>query len=284
MLALIKNPSIRHTFSRNARNKVLKEFNIESLNDSLAKYVKSNESRSINQPIQDIEAAASCAVVICPICQGQYSQFKPFGKIPRPNALCPGCGSLERHRLLWLYLLRKSNFFRDNLKVLEVAPTRGFSDIIKNLPNIDYLSIDLNSPLAMRHMDVTALDLETSTFDCIICYHVLEHIPDDRKAMRELHRVLKPGGWAIIQVPLRKGCPQTLEDLNITSPEMRRQFYGQEDHLRYYGEDYKSRLEEAGFIVTVDEFSSQLSPSMANRFAISVTEDIYFCMKNKSND
>lgn len=280
MLALIKNPSIRQTFSKNARSKVLKEFDIESLNDSLTSYLLSNKKDAVGQLMQDIEAADTNSVVICPICQGQYTQFKPFEKILRLNALCPGCGSLERHRLLWLYLLRRTNFFRDQLKVLEIAPTRGFSDKIKEMPNIDYLSIDLNSPLAMCHMDITALDLESNTFDCIICYHVLEHIPDDRKAMRELHRVLKPGGWAIIQVPLRKGCQQTLEDPNITTPEMRRKFYGQEDHLRYYGEDYKSRLEEAGFIVAIDNFSSQTPPSIAKKLAILATEDIYFCKKS----
>ena len=130
-------------------------------------------------------------------------------------------------------------------------------------------------------MDLTNLTFEDNSFDCIICYHVLEHIPDDKKAMRELYRVLKPTGWAILQVPLLKGIYETREDLSITSPEMRRKLYGQEDHVRYYGLDYKDRLESSGFDVRIDNFSATLAPALINRFRLIANEDIYFCTKSE---
>lgn len=97
------------------------------------------------------------------------------------------------------YTSKENKFFTDKLKILDIAPTKGLSEKIKALPNINYMSIDMNSNLAMRHMDITAMDFPDNTFDCVTCYHVLEHIPDDRKAMREILRVMKPGGWAILQ-------------------------------------------------------------------------------------
>jgi len=135
----------------------------------------------------------------CPCCDGCFRKFLFFGAKPRPNARCPRCGSLERHRLLWLYLRNKINFFSDHLKVLDIAPIHFFQKKCKKLKNLDYISADISSPIAMIKMDITDINLHDNQFDCIICYHVLEHILDDEKAMRELFRVLKPGGWAILQ-------------------------------------------------------------------------------------
>ena len=154
--------------------------------------------------------------VECSVCGRIFSEFNPYGVNPRDNALCPNCDSLERHRLLWLFLKAKTNLLKDNLKVLDIAPTKGISEKIKFMPNIDYLSIDLNSPLAMRHMDITALNLDDNTFDFVICCHVFEHIPNDRKAMTEILRVLKPGGWAILQVPIDIKLKRTHEGSHIT--------------------------------------------------------------------
>ncbi len=221
--------------------------------------------------------------VTCPICSGRFKQFLPFGLSQRPNVLCPECKSLERHRLLWLYLQQKTDFFKKNLKVLDIAPMPGLSQKYQETSNIDYLSIDLNSPLAMAHMDITQLSLDDNSFDCLLCYHVLEHIPDDRKAISELYRVLKPGGWAIIQVPINPKLSKTLEDPTITDSVIREQLFGNKNHVRYYGLDYKDRLEQAGFKVTVDKFLDNMSEEDIQRYRLKKSEEIYLCIKPKLN-
>jgi SAM-dependent methyltransferase len=132
---------------------------------------------------------------ICPICNGHFRKFLTYGLSPRPNALCPRCGSLERHRLIWLYLAEKTNFFTARLKVHHFAPERCFQGRFKSMSNLDYITADLNSPFADRKIDITAIPFEDETFDCVLCSHVLEHVPDDRKAMREIYRILKRGVW-----------------------------------------------------------------------------------------
>jgi glycosyltransferase involved in cell wall biosynthesis/SAM-dependent methyltransferase len=221
--------------------------------------------------------------VVCPVCNAMLSEFQPYGAIPRPNALCPRCGSLERHRLLWLFLRKKTNLFSEKLKVLDIAPTKGLSDNMKAMSNIEYMSIDINSELAVRHMDIAAMDFPDNYFDCVICYHVLEHIPDDRKAMQELFRVMKPGGWAILQVPLDHKLEHTIEGANIGDPSIRKQLFGQEDHLRLYGRDYKSRLECVGFKVEIDKFGQSLSSEEISKFRLIQNENIYFCSKPIKN-
>jgi ubiquinone/menaquinone biosynthesis C-methylase UbiE len=217
--------------------------------------------------------------VECPICGLTLPEFQPYGTTPRPNALCPNCGSLERHRLLWFFLKERTNLFKGGMRILDIAPTKGLSEHLAANRQIDYLSIDKDSSLAMRKMDITALELPSNHFDCLLCYHVLEHIPEDRMAMRELFRVLKPGGWAIIQVPIDKQRPQTLEGAHISDPAERARLFGQADHVRTYGLDYKCRLEEAGFAVHVDDFALSLSAGQIKRYAIHAWEDIYVCSK-----
>ncbi|RII29514.1 MAG: hypothetical protein CXR30_11530 [Geobacter sp.] len=217
--------------------------------------------------------------VECPVCGGRFAKFLPYGTTPRSNALCPSCNSLERHRLLWLFLRAKTDLWVRNLKLLDIAPYGLVSENIKKMANIDYLSIDINSPQAMLQMDITNLGFQDNSFDSILCYHVLEHVPNEQKAMQELFRVLKPGGWAIIQVPLKPG--PTMEGAHIYDPVERKRLFGQEDHVRYYGDDFKSRLEHHGFVVTVDPFASTLSQADLKHYAISVFEDIYYCTKPK---
>jgi glycosyltransferase involved in cell wall biosynthesis/SAM-dependent methyltransferase/Tfp pilus assembly protein PilF len=228
---------------------------------------------------QDMKIVRNRMEVECPLCNGVFPAFLPFGTTPRPNALCPRCNSLERHRLLWLFLKERTNFFTAKLKVLDIAPMKILSTIFKTLPNVDYLSIDRNSPLAMRQMDLTRLDLRDDSFDCVFCYHVLEHIPDDRKAMQEVFRVLKPGGWAILQVPVDTTLEKTVEGAHITDPKERERLFGLEDHVRTYGLDYPERLEERGFVVHVDDFVRTISLDSIKRYAISDRENIYFCQK-----
>ncbi|MDD4859887.1 MAG: class I SAM-dependent methyltransferase [Dehalococcoidales bacterium] len=147
----------------------------------------------------------------------------------------------------------------------------------KRMKNLDYVSIDLESPVAMLKMDITNLQFPDNYFDCALVYHVLEHVPEDKKAMTEIYRVLKPGGWAILQVPINR--QQTLEVPNVTTPEEREKFFGQRDHVRVYGLDYKDRLETAGLKVTVDSYCRQLGDSLIKKYGLMEKENIYFCRK-----
>lgn len=169
--------------------------------------------------------------------------------------------------------------FTDRLDMLHVAPEYTLSRRLRALANLNYLSIDLSSHRAMRKMDLTALDLDDASLDVILCSHVLEHIPDDRLAMRELHRVLRPGGWAILQVPLDPERALTYEDASITDPAERLAHFGQEDHVRIYGRDYPDRLREAGFTVVEDDFAATLALEQCRRMDIRATETIFRCTK-----
>jgi len=219
---------------------------------------------------------------MCSCCNGHFRKFLPFGVKPRPNAQCPRCGSLERHRLLCLYLKDKTNFFKDSLlKVLDIAPMYFFQQKCKTLYNLNYISADISSSIAMIKMDITNINLPDNQFDCIICYHVLEHIPDDKKAMKELFRILKPGGWAILQSPVDPNHDETFEDPNVVSPEEREHVFGEKDHVRIYGQDYKNRLEMAGFTVKLDNYSRELGDNIIKKYGLMKDETIYFCSKPK---
>ncbi len=222
----------------------------------------------------------------CPLCGGRFRRllsFRPEGGAGfaglRRNARCPRCGSLERHRLLWLFLQERTNLFRDRLKVLSVAPEFLVQKLLLTLPNLEYLSVDLDSPLALERMDITDMRFADGEFDVILCNHVLEHIPDDRRAMRELHRVLKPGGWAIVQTPVHEDREKTIEDPSVTAPQERARLFGQVDHVRAYGRDYPQRLREAGFTVEVVDYASQMDPDSVERYALVEHEDVYVCAK-----
>jgi SAM-dependent methyltransferase len=213
----------------------------------------------------------------CPCCRARLRDFRPFGVIPRPGALCPVCGSLERHRLIYLYLRSRTNLFDGRPKrMLHVAPEAQLSRLFTNIPAIDYVSADLLLPNAMVRMDVGAIPFPDETFDVIYCSHVLEHVDDDRRAMHELHRVLRTDGWAILQVPITTHAV-THEDPSVTSPNERERLFGQHDHVRRYGLDYKDRLEEAGFKVTVDGFVRELNSRTVVRLGLEQSEDVYLC-------
>ena len=151
--------------------------------------------------------------------------------------------------------------------------------LLKSLPNIDYVSADLASALAMVKTDITEMSFEDHIFDVVICNHVLEHIPDDHQAMKELYRVLKPGGWAIIQSPVRPSMEKTFEVPEANTPEKRLKAYDQADHFRTYGRDYKDRLVQAGFTVRVDEYVKELPEETVKKYNLMLLENIYFCMK-----
>ena len=183
-----------------------------------------------------------------PIDGSSYRKFLSYGyQNLRENALCPGTLSLERHRLLWLYLTRKTNFLNQSLKVLHIAPEQVFYTKFKAIKDWEYTTTDLHSPLADIKADICALPFNNDQYDLIFCNHVLEHIPDDKKAMEELYRVLKKGGTLIAQVPLNEELDETFEDDTITDKKERTRIFGQYDHVRVYGKDYYTRLNTVGF-------------------------------------
>jgi SAM-dependent methyltransferase len=180
---------------------------------------------------------------------------------------------------LWLFLHEKTNFFKAPLKVLHIAPEQCFYSKFKSLSNIEYITGDLESPLAEYHFDLHEIPFENDVFDVIICNHVLEHVNDDRQCTREMFRVLKPGGWAIMQVPIDYDRADTFEDPSITSPEDREQYFWQKDHMRLFGRDYPNRLAESGFSVKPDGFVKELAPEIRKRYRLQDEEIIYFMEK-----
>lgn len=219
--------------------------------------------------------------VECTVCSSEFRQFLPYGRSGRDNALCPHCMSLERHRLMQLYLQRKTNFYTDKLKLLHVAPEYCFIDRFEQMKNLEYITADIESPLAKVKMDIHHIPFEANTFDVAFCNHVMEHVTDDIKAMSELYRVLKPGGWAIIQSPQDWSRASTYEDASITDPKEREKHFWQDDHLRLFGRDYGQRLQKAGFTVTEDHFvMDELTPQEVKRYALPANEVIYFCQKH----
>ncbi|MBT8268575.1 MAG: class I SAM-dependent methyltransferase, partial [Bacteroidia bacterium] len=154
-----------------------------------------------------------------PLDNRSFRKFLPYGYLTtRENVLSPSTLSLERHRLLWLYLKNKTDFFKAPLKVLHFAPEQAFLGRFRKLKNLDYTTTDLNSPIADIKADICDLPFDDNSYDFIICNHVLEHIPDDKKAMSELFRILKPGGRAILQIPQDMEREETYEDPSITDP------------------------------------------------------------------
>src|SRR5690606_19485348 len=167
----------------------------------------------------------------------------------------------------------------DQLKVLHVAPELCFIERFESLPNLEYITADIESPLAKVKMDLHDIPFEANTFDVTFCNHVMEHVEDDIRCMNELHRVLKPGGWAIIQSPIDVSREVTYEDKSITKPSEREKAFGQNDHLRVYGTDYKDRLELGGFHVTEIDYAKELDSHIRKRYSLPPQEIIYLCKK-----
>tara|TARA_B100001245_G_C22839795_1_gene403719 strand:- start:6 stop:770 length:765 start_codon:yes stop_codon:yes gene_type:complete len=214
--------------------------------------------------------------VQCPVCDSTFRKFLPYGRQSRENALCPSCLALERHRLIWLYLRDRTDFFTKERKMLHIAPELCFIDRFEKLDNLDYITGDIESPLAKVKMDIHEIPFEENTFDVIFCNHVLEHVDSDIKAMQEMLRVLKPGGWAILQVPFFYPLKdETFEDKSITSPTEREKVFGQDDHVRMYGKDYAKRLASAGFNVVEEKMVMELPKEEVERYALPKDEIIY---------
>jgi len=215
-----------------------------------------------------------------PIDGKTFRKFLPYGYgSPRANVLSPSTLSLERHRLLWLYLTRETDFFSKPLKVLHVAPEQAFYKRFKNQKNLTYITTDLYSPLADVKADLCALPFKDDSFDVIFCNHVLEHIPDDAQAMRELYRVMKKGGWGIFQVPQDVNRAHTFEDDTIIDPAERTRIFGQYDHVRVYGLDYFDRLRQVGFEVEEIIYSTHFTTEEIERYRIVPEEILPLCKK-----
>ncbi len=212
-----------------------------------------------------------------------YRRLLPYGRVSsRNNALAPDSLSLERHRLLWLYLKRETDFFSKDRSVLHMAPEDCFRQRFRRMPNLDYTTADLNSPWADIHCDVSELPFEDGRFDVVLCNHVLEHVEDDARAMAELFRVMRPGGFGIFQVPIDPKLATTFEDPSITDPVERERHYGQSDHLRQYGRDYADKLASVGFRVVENDFASRLRNDEVERYCVSPDEVIYVGHKPSS--
>lgn len=208
-----------------------------------------------------------------PIDGKSFSSFLPYGyEVQRKQVLSPSTLSLERHRLLWLYLRDYTDLFSKPHRVLHFAPEQAFYSRLKNMPHLEYITTDLNSPLADVKADICDLPFENETFDFILCNHVLEHIKDDKKAMRELYRVLTPGGVAITQVPQDLTRESTFEDDSITDPRERARIFGQYDHVRIYGRDFFNTLREIGFVVAEVDLTKDMSPELVDRYRLAPGE------------
>ncbi len=215
----------------------------------------------------------------CPICDKSVSRFLPYNN--RRNAKCPYCNSLERHRLIWLFFNQRTNLFDDKVKMLHIAPEPIFAEKFLENKNIDYITGDINitNKYVKEKIDIQKIQYANDTFDIIYCSHVLEHVPNDLMAMRELRRVLKPEGWAVLQVPINDNLVETLEKDEYNTPELRTKYYGQYDHLRLYGRDYIGKLKSVGFKVEKIDYNSIIGESLVRRYGLMKNDYIFKCTK-----
>ena len=207
----------------------------------------------------------------CPICGSRRRRFLPYGYVrSREDALCPRCLSLERHRMLWLWIERESDLMQRLPRLLHIAPEVSLMKHFRRLyrGTEGYITADLESPLADMHFDVQDIPLADRSVDVVICNHLFEHVADDRLAMRELYRIMRHGGWGIMVVPEDRTREHTFEDDSITDAAERTRLFGQYDHHRIYGRDYDERLREAGFVVERVDYAAKLTADERSRYAV----------------
>ena len=217
-----------------------------------------------------------------PIDGKSFRKLLPYGYgKQRENALSPSTLSLERHRLMWLFLKNETSFFTSDKKqkVLHIAPEQCFLDVFRKQKNLNYITSDLESPIADVKADICNLPFKDNEFDIVFCNHVLEHIPDDTKAMQELYRVLKPNGMGVFQIPQDINREKTFEDNTITDPKERAKIFGQYDHVRVYGRDYFDKLRSIGFTVNEVDYTQKITPELVKRYALMKGEILPVCYK-----
>lgn len=230
----------------------------------------------------------------CPFCGWHFRRFKPAGfhyaviiekqviggHWHRDN-VCPRCLSNARERLAYLFLRDRTSLFQQSARLLHVAPEPQLASMLKHAPNIKYVSADLVGPGVMSHFDIQHMPFSGQTFDVVLCNHVMEHVADDSIAMAEVYRVLKPDGWALLQVPIALALDRTIEDPTATTESQRIERFGQEDHVRLYARtDYIERLEATGFAVNTENYPSALGSAKVHRFGLVEEEEVFFCSKN----
>jgi SAM-dependent methyltransferase len=209
--------------------------------------------------------------VTCPICENNFKKFQ--------GESCPKCGSSSRHRALWLFLKRKTDFFERDLKLLHFAPEHCFYKKLRDQKNINYTTGDICSPRAIAKIDITNINYPDNSFDVIISSHVLEHVPNDCQAMKELSRVQKSDGWAIHLVPIDHSREKTYDDPLINTPEKREKIYGHHDHKRIYGLDYTKRLEINGFKPHIFKVIDYINENEILKFGLDPNIEICYCQK-----
>ena len=213
----------------------------------------------------------------CPVCKSTIRQFEPFGGMD--SVWCPVCAAMRWQRLAWLVLQQKTNLFDgEPIRLLHIAPEIAFEPRFKQLAHLDYVTADLYEPKVMVKMDVTENPFPDASFNAVFCSHVMEHIPDDHKALSEFFRVLAPGGWAVFIVPIRMK-KLTDEDLSIEDPKVREKRFGQHDHVRFYGKDFEDRLSAAGFQVTLFRPEDVAAPNEHSKLGLSHKDVVFYCEK-----
>jgi hypothetical protein len=217
--------------------------------------------------------------VECPVCGARFRHFAPRWNMP--NAICWRCDSEERHRALWLFLTRsRPELLSGAGSLLHFAPEAALAAHLRRRAGLSYVTGDIQPGLGDITLDIIDLDLPDQAFDGIICSHVLEHVPDDTAAMAELYRVLRPGGWCVVMVPLEPSLDETDEDPSIIDPEERRRRFWQEDHVRLYGHDLIERLRAPGFDVERIPPTDVVDPDEERRFrAVSLGSEIFLCRR-----
>ena len=220
--------------------------------------------------------------VHCPCCNHSFDKFLPFGLgwKKRENAACPSCNSLERTRLTWLYLLNevKIDSMR-NANILHFAPERYIALNLKKMSALNYISADLNPALADIKVNIENIQFDDNYFDVIVCSHVLAHVYDEDKALTELYRVLKPGGWALIITHIFKNLEKTFEDKEAKTPKQRLNVFGQDDLARMHGKDFPDRLRNAGFKVKALSYADKFSESERKKYGLRFNDVFHISIK-----
>jgi hypothetical protein len=213
--------------------------------------------------------------VCCPICEHSFDAFKDDWN--RYGALCWRCGSHERHRAQWLLLQHRPQLLRDAGSLLHFSPEWCLSRRLRRVAGLRYVTTDLDpGQTADLRLDVTAIKLPDGAFDAVLCSHVLEHVPDDARAMAELRRITAPGGFCLVMVPLDLTRDTTYEDPSVTQPAERQREFLQFDHVRLYAPDISDRLAAAGFDVETIDMARELG-SEAQRYRLLASDLIFLC-------
>jgi SAM-dependent methyltransferase len=217
--------------------------------------------------------------VYCPICDKTFKKFIPLNPYQeKTNFLCPKCGSAQRQRLLWLYLTAKCLILTERLTLIHFSPRPCLLNKLRSIARLTYITSDPVASHMDRNHDLTHIDENDASYDLAVCYHILEHIHQDRKAMQEVYRILKSAGIALFQVPYWQ--KETFEDADIDSPNLRRKTFGQQDHVRIYGyHDFIDRLQQTGFQVTPVSYAQQLGAQICNKYGLNQDEVIFVCQK-----